>query len=128
MKPLNPWLHAALRRANALIEDSDRKSLASRLFLLTIDRVNQLATTSAHTTPEPKIERFQNDEGVSLSLEWLDQESGWFLCVSVKRKLGEKPRVALEFSGNPKSYYTEKPTDDDIRQALHDYFYAWRKP
>lgn len=127
MKSLNPWLHSALRKAIALVEDSDRKSLASRLFTLTIDRVHQLATTSAHATPDPKIERFQTDEGVVLSLEWLDPESGWFLCVSVKRKLGEHPRVALEFSGNPDGYSTDKPTDDDIRKALHDYFYAWKK-
>jgi hypothetical protein len=127
MKPLNPWLPTVLRKAQRLVEDSDRKTLAAGLLQVTIRRVNALATLSAHKTPEPKVERFQSDEGVSLGIEWSDPESGWFLCVSVKRKLGEKPRVALEFSGNPKSYSTEKPADDDIRQALHDYFQEWKR-
>ncbi len=127
MKPLNSWRAAALVRSARLVEDVDRKSLTSRLLIETISRLESLATTGAHATPEPKISRHQNEEGVVFEIEWHDDESGWFLCVSVKRKLGEKPRVSLEFVGNPKSYSVDKPTDDDIRRALHDYFWEWKK-
>ena len=127
MKPLNPWRATALVRAARLFEDVDRKSFTDRLVIQTIAHLEHLATTSAHSTPEPKVSRHQSDEGVAFEIEWHDQESGWFLCVSVKRKHGEKPRTALEFSGNPVSYSTEKPTDDELRKALHDYFQEWKK-
>ncbi len=127
MSELNPWKNSLLRKAQRLVEDSDRKNFSAALLQTTIARLHALATLSAHVAPEPKLERFQNDEGVALSLEWLDKDSGWFLCVSVKRRLGEKPRVVLEFSGNPKGYIVDKPTDDDIRAALHDYFQEWKK-
>ncbi len=126
MRPLNPWLGPALRRANRLSEDVDLKTFTCRLLVTTISRLESLATTSAHAIPEPKISRRQSEEGVVFEIEWLDDESGWFLCVSVRRKLGEKPRVELEFSGNPKSYSVSGPTDDDIRQAMHDYFHEWK--
>ncbi len=127
VKALNPWRDAAHVRAERLVEDVDRKSLTAQLLSQTIMRLEQLATTSAYAIPEPKISRHQNEEGVVFEIEWLDQESGWFLCVSVKRKHGQKPFVALEFSGNPKNYSTDRPTDDDVRQAMHDYFYEWKR-
>ena len=128
MTALNLWKTSLLRKAQRLVEDSDRKNFSAALLQTTIALLHALATQSAHVAPEPKLERTQNDEGVALSLEWLDKESGWFLCVSVKRKLGEKPRVVLEFSGNPKGYVADNPTDADIRQSLHDYFQEWKKP
>ena len=127
MTPLNPWLATAIARATRLVEDVDRKSFTDRLLLGTLSRVEALATTSAHATPEPKISRHQSEEGVAFEIEWHDQESGWFLAVSVKRKHGTKPSTTLEFSGNPKTYSVDNPTDDDIRTALHDYFQDWKK-
>lgn len=125
--PLNPWLQSAKRRADRLIEDSDRKTLAAPMFQRLITQMHTLCVTGPHVAPEPKIERHQDDHGVELLIEWLDQESGWFLCVSVKRNLGEKPRVTLDFSGNPDSYSAENPREEDLRKALHDYFQSWRK-
>jgi len=127
VKPLNPWLESTLLKAKRLFEDSDHRTFASQRFLMLITRLNHLATTSAHTTPTPKLERFQHEDSVSLLVEWHDKESGWFLCVGLKRKFSEKPRVTLEFSGNPESYNTDNPTDDDIRKAMHDYFQEWKK-
>lgn len=127
MKPLNPWLPTVLRKSARLFEDSDRKTFAAGFFQTLIRRVNTLATLGAHATPEPKLERLQFEGETSLIMEWLDPESGWFLCFGVRRRSAEKPRYTLEFSGNPKSYSTEKPTDDEIRQALHDYFQDWKK-
>jgi len=128
MTPLNPWLDTVLRKARRLVEDSDRRTFAAAHFQTLIRRVNALATLGAHATPEPKLERTQHEDTVSLWMEWTDKESGWFLSLGIKRLLSEKPRVTLEFSGNPKTYFTEQPTDDDIRTALHDYFQDWKKP
>lgn len=126
MKSLNPWRDVVLRKARRLVEDSDRRTFAAAQFQVLISRINLLATLSAHDTPEPKLERFQHEDTVSLFLEWSDKESGWFLSFGIKRLLSEKPRVMLEFSGNPKNYYTDNPTDDDIRTALNDYFQEWK--
>ena len=124
--PLNPWLELALSKASRLFEDSDRKAFAVQAFYELIKRAHRLATVSAHVTPLPRLERLQLDEGVLLSLEWLDPESGWFLMLGVRRKPHEKLRVVLEFDGNPKRYSTDNPTDDDITASLHDYFQAWK--
>ncbi len=128
MNPLNPWLPGMLRKAKRLYEDSDRVTHAAQLFDETIKRVHALATSTAIPTIDPFLERLQLDDGtVVLSLEWLDKSSGWYLYFSVRRPLGEKPHVSLEFSGNPERYFSEKPSDADIRKALHDYFEGWKK-
>jgi hypothetical protein len=127
MRPLNTWCATALVRAARLVEDIDRKSFTSNLVLQTIGRLESLATTSAYATPEPKISRYQNEDGVAFEIEWHDMESGWFLCVSVRRQHGAKPRTSLEFSGNPKSYFSDNPTDEDIRPAMHDYLQERKK-
>lgn len=125
--PINPWLSSTKRAAERLIEDSDRKTLAALMFQRLITNLHTLCTTGPHNAPAPKLSRVQpEDGGVSLEIEWLDQESGWFLIVSVHRKLGIKPRVRLEFSGNPKTYFADDPTEQDLRQALHDYFQEWK--
>lgn len=126
MKPLNPWLDTVLSKASRLFEDSDRKHFVVPAFYNLIRRAHSLATENAHVAPEPKLERLQLDEGVLLSLEWLDPESGWYLMLGVRRKPNERLRTVLEFSGNPESYSTDKPTNDDIAKAMHDYFQAWR--
>ena len=123
--PLNPWLDIALSKAGRLFEDSDRKAFAVPVFYNLIRRAHRLATVSAHVAPEPKLERLQLDEGVLLSLEWLDEESGWYLMLGIRRKPGEKLREVLEFSGE-QSYATDKPTVADITKAMHDYFQAWQ--
>lgn len=126
VKPLNPWCDSVLRKARRLVEDSDRRTFAAARFQTLIERVNALATLSAHDTPEPKLERVQHEDTVWLFLEWNDKESGWFLSVGVARRLTEKPRIVLEFSGNPKSYSADNPTDTDIQTALNDYFQNWK--
>ena len=123
--PLNPWLDVVLRKADRLFEDADRQSFAAREFFGLIKRAHRLATVSAHVAPEPKLERLQLDEGVLLSLEWLDEESGWYLMLGIRRKAGEKLCQVLEFSGL-ENYATDKPTDADITRAMHDYFQSWR--
>lgn len=125
---LNPWLEVTLKKAKRLYEDSDRKSLADRLFDKTIRRVHALAVRTATPTPDPTLERMQTDDGSTvLTLEWLDQNSGWHLYFSVWRKLGEKPFVMLDYSGVPNSYSCDQPTDDEICKALHDYFEGWKR-
>ena len=68
------------------------------------------------------------DDAVVLSMGWLDPESFWHLYITVRRVRGEKPRVELDFYGNPLSYSTEHPTDEDIGKALTDYFQSWKQP
>ncbi len=122
MKPLNPWHLSVQRSAERLVEDVDRKSLTSRLLMQTIVRLWGLATTSALAVPAPRVTRHQSDDCVMFDIEWLDEESGWHLCVSVRRVLGEKPHTSLYLDGNPKTYSARSPTDDEIRLALNDYF------
>ena len=81
----------------------------------------------AHATPDPTLERTTLEDGILLELEWFDRSSGWHLYVAVKRKYGEKPRVTLDFSGNPEHYGVDNPTDTDISKALRDYFESWKK-
>ncbi len=134
MTQLNPWLPSTIKKARAIVEDVDRKTLADRMFVALIEQVHHLATTNAHATHPPRIERFQNEGEVFLSMEWHDQEASWHVCFGVRRKLGEKPRMVLEYSGVFEgagahefySYSIDNPTDEEIRKALHDYFQAWR--
>lgn len=126
VEPLNGWLDSTIKKAKRVCEDSDRKTRASALFVETIKRVNRLATEGAIRTPIPAVERFQNDEMVLLAVEWFDRSASWHLYVGVRRQLGEKPEVVIDFSGT-ESYATSKPTDADIGKALHDYFEAWKK-
>ena len=124
---LNPWLDGTLKKAKRVFEDSDRKTLADKLFLKMIRHVHALSVRGAIKTPDPSIERIQTEDGsVVLTLEWLDRSACWHLYFSVWRKLGEKPYVMLEFSGTS-SYSTDKPTDEEILKSLHDYFEAWKK-
>lgn len=124
---LNQWLEVTLKKAKRLYEDYDRKSLADRLFDKTIKRVHTLATGAAIRTPDPSVDRVQTDDSSTvLTLKWTDQESGWYVYFSVWRRLGEKPYVMLEFSGDG-VYSTDKPTDADIDKTLHDYFEGWKK-
>lgn len=125
--PLSDWLLSTLKKGRSICEDADRKNLAQHLFINTIDRVAQLAVRGAVRTPRPTIERHQGEDHVTLSLEWSDAESGWFLRVSVRRVLGEKPHVLLEMSGNPDDYSCRNPTDEDITKSLHDYFEKWKR-
>jgi len=130
LPPLNPWLDSTLKKARRLYEDSDRVTRAAELFVSTICRVHRLATSAAIRCPEPwpTVERFQPDDGSpTLLLEWHDKSSGWFLSLTVKRSAAEKPFVTLELSGQPQQYATEKPSDEDIVKALHDYFEAWKR-
>lgn len=127
MKQLNPWLHATLRKAARVVEDSDRVALAAQLLTKTVRRIHALAVTGAHNTPAPRLQRIQSDDGgVSLIVEWHDEESGWFLAFNVARVAGTKPALGMEFSGNPDGYVIGNPADDDIRKALHDYFQKWK--
>lgn len=127
MKPLSPWLPAVLRKAGRVVEDSDRVTYAASLLMQTIRRLHVLVVVGAHDTPEPRVQRIQSDDGgVSLIVEWLDKESGWFLAFNVARVPGAKPTVGLEFSGNPDHYLIGGPTDPDISKALHDYFQKWK--
>jgi hypothetical protein len=127
MKPLNPWLESTLKKAAHLCQDADHVSHSARLFRSTIRRVHELATVGAHRAPEPELERVSTEDGIVLSLEWHDRSSAWHLYLAVARKFGEKPRVMLDFSGNPTSYGKEKPTDEEIAQALSDYFEKWKR-
>jgi hypothetical protein len=125
-EPLNNWLLPTLNKARAVCEDSDRKNLAQQLFIVTVDRVHGLTVKGAHRAPKPEIERIVTDDAVVLSMGWLDPESHWHLYVTVRRVRGEKPRVELDFFGNPDGYSELQPTDADISKALNDYFESWR--
>jgi hypothetical protein len=140
---LNPWLPSTIKKARKVCEDADRKALADRMFVALIERVHHLATINAHDTRPPTIERFQSEDMVLLTMEWFDKEAHWHVCFGVRRQLGEKPRVVLDFSGvlgapghrgshwslanESHSYFADNPTDEEIRKALHDYFRAWKK-
>lgn len=139
---LNHWLSSTLRKAKSVCEDSDRKALADRMFVSLIERVRYLATINAHDTRPPTIERFQSEDMVLLTMEWFDKGAHWHVYFGVRRQLGEKPRVVLDFSGvlgspghrgshsslanESHSYSADSPTDEEIRKALHDYFQAWK--
>jgi hypothetical protein len=129
IKHLNPWLSGTLKKAQRLFEDSDRKTLADRLFIGLVKHVHLLATRTAISTTDPTLDRMQTDDGsVVLTLEWIDRSANWHLYFSVWRKLGEKPYVMLDFSGvTGQGYSCDKPTDADICKALHDYFEGWKK-
>ncbi len=126
-EPLNNWLLPTLKKARAICEDSDRKNLAQHLFITTVDRVHGLTVRGAHRAPKPELERVLTDDAVVLSMGWFDQASNWHLYITVRRVLGEKPRVELDFYGNPDSYSTEHPTDDDIGKSLRDYFESFKQ-
>jgi hypothetical protein len=126
VEPLNNWLLPTLKKARAICEDSDRKNLAQHLFIVTVDRVHGLTVKGAHCAPRPELERVVTDDAVVLSVGWLDPGSNWHLYITVRRMRGEKPRVELDFYGNPDSYSAEHPTDDDISKALTDYFQSWK--
>ncbi len=124
---LNPWLESTVRKAQRICEDSDRRVRADKMFVELVRRAHFLASTGAHSTPTPTIERFDSEGQVSLLLEWHDAESGWHLYFGVLRRSIQKPVVVLSFFGNPDSYDTDQPSDADMRKALHDYFHAWKK-
>lgn len=127
MKHLSPWLPSVLRQAGRVMEDSDLVCHAGSLLTKTIRKLHVLAVTGAHDTPAPRVKRFQSEDGgVSLIVEWSDEESGWFLALNVARMPGVKPKLGLEFSGNPDGYIIGSPTDADISKALHDYFQKWK--
>lgn len=126
IEPLNPWIGAVLARAERLYEDSDRKSRAAMLFHNTLRSVHRLATHSAIRAPAPKLERFQGDEASpALMMEWYDEASGWFLYLAVRRGFNVRPHLVLEFGG-VSHYSVDKPTDEQIRKALHEYFEQWK--
>lgn len=128
MKPLNSWSQNVSRRAQRLVEDADRKWLVDKMVTRLIERLERLATAGAHATPAPRVHRHQGDDGVVFDVEWVDEMALWFLCLSVRRTLGEKPRIVLEFCGENERSTVENPTDTDIQKALHEYFQAWKKP
>lgn len=125
-EPLNNWLLRTLKKARSVCEDSDRRNFAERLLLVTVDRVHGLTVKGAHVAPVPEIERIQTDDAVVLSMGWLDPASSWHLYITVRRVRSEKPRVELDFYGNPDSYSAENPTDEEISKALSDYFQVWK--
>jgi hypothetical protein len=127
IEPLNPWLDVTIKRASRLVEDSDRKTFAASRFAELIRRVHELGTRSAIRIGAPELERTQDEDSVTLWMGWLDKSSGWQLYFGVQRKLGEKPTTYLDFFGNPQNYSCDKPTDDDVRKALNDYFEGWKK-
>ena len=126
IEPLNPWIGAVLARAERIYEDSDRKCRAAMLFHNTIRQVHRLATHSAIRTPTPKLERYQGDEeSPALMLEWYDDASAWHLFLAVRRGFNVRPHLVLDFNGS-RHYSVSKPTDEQIRQALFEYFEKWK--
>lgn len=123
---LNDWLESTVKKAHRIVEDADRKTFAARAFQGLILQVHGVLTTNAVRAERPNIERFQSDDQVTLRMEWQDRKSGWYLNFDVLRVLGEKPRVRLAMSGNPKDYACEKPTPEEVRRAVLDYFEAWK--
>lgn len=127
MEPLNPWLETTLRKAERLFEDSDRKCFAAMVFLDLIRRVQRLASNSAIRCGEPKLERYQPEEGSPvLQLEWSDPSASWYLCFSVRRAQQQRPSVMVEFNGT-RSFTADKPSDADIIRALNAYFEDWKR-
>ncbi len=127
MSDFNGWRAAVLRSAAAKCEDSDRKNLADRLFVQTVDRVWKLAAVSAIRCDAPKVTRTEDEDSVLLCIEWIDAPSDWCLYIGAIRHRGEKPVVTMGFDGET-SYGSDNPTDEEITKALHDYFRSWRQP
>lgn len=128
IREFNPWLPHALGQARRLIEDSDRKHLVDVKFMKLISEVHRIATATAIRTPGPKLERYQVDDGVTLNMEWYDEDSSWHLYFGVRRTLGEKPVVLVDFYGTIQNSYAGKnPDEAAIRKALYDYFEEWMK-
>lgn len=126
-KVLNDWLESTMRKVRNTVEDADRKSHSARVFETLLRDVHGAMVACAIRAEHPKIERFQNDNQVTLRIEWLDEKSGWFLNFDVVRVLGEKPKVHLAMSGNPDDYECAAPTENDVRKALIDYFQEWKR-
>lgn len=126
-REFNAWLPHCLGRANRLFEDSDRKNFTDVKFRRLIAEVHRIATATAIRVPEPTLERYQAEDGITLNLEWYDEESAWHLYFGVRRTFGEKPVVLLDFYSATEQYAAKNPDEPSIRKALHDYFDAWRK-
>lgn len=127
--PLNPWLETTLRKAKRFTEDSDRKLGADRMFFELIRRTHRIACVNAlDTEGPPTLERFENEGNVWLILEWHDRSSLWSVKTLVKRESrSRKLFTGVEMYGNPQNIYFANPDDEQIRQALWEYFYSWRE-
>ena len=95
----NDWLESTLKKSRHVVQDADRKAFMDVLLRTTIREAQQLLVTNALTAPRPEIKREVSEGAVTLALEWRDEESGWWLALLVTRRLGEKPKRVLEFSG-----------------------------
>lgn len=127
---MNDWLLAALKRASAIAEDSDRKAHAHRELVNYLTRVHMVACLSAISTERaPKLQRIDADGTVWLNFEWKDDESGWFLVLSVVREGRSPVTRTLELGADETTGHRthDNPTDEEIRQALWDYFKGWKE-
>lgn len=126
MMDFNDWLPSALGRARRLYEDSDRKHFVDHVFNQLLRDVHQIATSTAVRTPAPSIERYQTDDGVVINMEWYDPDSAWHLYFGVRRTLGQKPVVIMDFYSANKAYASNRPGENDMRMAITDYFESWK--
>lgn len=123
----NDWLESTLKKSRHVVQDADRKAFMDVLLRTTIREAHQLLVTNALTAPRPEIKREVSEGAVTLALEWRDEESGWWLALLVTRRLGEKPKRVLEFSGADEQYVIPDPAVSETRKAMYAYFENWKR-